>query len=83
MEALLHDSSVVVFRIGGARLTKDELFEGLTTTLGLGLSRFAVKPLTLGSTSNIRPREISAFRPTAAKDRVEHDFTFELMRQAA
>jgi hypothetical protein len=82
MEPLLHDRAVIVIRIGGAMLSKDELFEGLTTTLAEGMNRFSVSALTLGITSNIRPRETSAFRPNAIKKRVEHDFTFELVRLA-
>jgi len=83
MQLLLSNEAVVVIRIGGSALTKDDLFNGLTETLCAGLHGFAVKALTAGITSNIRPRETSAFRPTAAKDRVEHDFTFELRRRAA
>jgi len=83
LETLLADSAVIVIRIGGSTLSKSELFEGLKTTLAQGMSEFDVKALTSGITSNIRRREISAFRPTLAKERVEHDFTFELMRRAA
>lgn len=83
MQLLLDDEAVVVIRIGGAALTKDDLFEGVSKSLEDGLDGFTVRPLTAGITSNIRPRETSAFRPTAAKDHVEHDFTFEMRRFAA
>lgn len=83
LQLLLSDEAVIVVRIGGASLTKDELFEGLSRTLASAMPHSKVKAMSLGTTSNIRPRETSAFRPTASKDRVEHDFTFEISRQVA
>lgn len=80
MQPLLDDEAVVVIRIGGATLTRDDLFQGVSKSLEEGLDNFTVRPLTAGITSYIRPRETSAFRPTAAKDHVEHDFTFVTRR---
>jgi len=82
LQPLLANEAVIVIRIGGAALTKDDLFEGVRKSLADGLEGFAVKPLTAGITSNIRLRETSAFRPAAGKVHVEHDFTFELRRFA-
>lgn len=82
MQLLLNDEAVVVvIRIGGAAFAKDDLFEGVSKSLENGLEEFTIKPMTAGITSNIRPRETSAFRPTAAKNHVEHDFTFEMRRR--
>jgi len=83
LQPLLSDEAVVVVRIGGGSLTKEDLFGGLFRTLSSAMPDSNVKAMSTGTTSNIRPRETSAFRPTAAKDRVEHDFTFEVVRRAA
>lgn len=83
MQPLLCNNAVIVIRIGGASFEKGDLFEGVSASLRAGLCKFAVKPLSTGITSNIRPRETSAFRPTAAKDHVEHDFTFEVLKHVA
>ena len=83
LEPLLDEQAVIVVRIGGASLTKEDLFEGLLKGLSTAMPNRLVKSMSAGTTSNIRPRETSAFRPTAAKDRVEHDFTFEVARRAA
>ena len=82
LEPLLHENSVIVIRIGGASLTKDNLFEGVRKSLSVAMPNRHVRAMSTGTTSYIRPRETSAFRPTAAKDRVEHDFTFEVGQQA-
>ncbi len=80
IQPLLHDTATIVIRIGGAALTKCELYTGVEQSLKEGLDNFAIKALTSGITSSIRPRETSAFRPTANKSHVEHDFTFKLRR---
>lgn len=77
---LLADRASIVIRIGGPLLSKEELLAGVYGSLAEGLSGFGVKALNRGVTSNIRPRETSAFRPASARERVEHDFTFELAR---
>jgi hypothetical protein len=80
MRGLLADRAVIVVRIGGSRLSKEELLEGLAHSLTKGLRAFEAKTLSSGITSSIRPRETSAFRRTSARERVEHDFTFQLSR---
>lgn len=75
---LMAKESTVVVRIGGAKFTKDELFEGVTSSLGKALSHHRVKPLHSGMTSSIRPRETSAFRPANRSANVEHDFVYAL-----
>jgi hypothetical protein len=77
---LLANRAAIVIRIGGPLLSKEELLVGVSRSLTEGLRGFEVKTLNHGVTSTIRPRETSAFRPTSARERVEHDFTFELAR---
>ncbi len=75
---LLADESTVVIRIGGAKLTKRELLDGLTVSLQNGMKTRGIRSLHAGVTSTIRPRETSAFRPTRRAANVEHDFVFRL-----
>ena len=80
LAALLADEATIVIRIGGAKLTKDELLEGVTNTLTAALNEQRVVPLHTGVTSSIRPRETSAFRPAPLRANVEHDFVFKIAR---
>lgn len=75
---LLARNSTIVVRIGGAKLTKQELLEGLTVSLKHGTNLRGVRSLHKGITSTIRPRETSAFRPARRTANVEHDFVFRL-----
>ncbi len=77
---LLDDSSVVVIRIGGARLSKDDLFAGVRTTLASALDGFQVTAMSQGVTSCIKPRETSTFTKGSSTARVEHDFSFAVDR---
>ena len=81
LAALLADEATIVIRIGGAKLTKDNLLEGVTNTLTAALSEQHVVPLHTGVTSSIRPRETSAFRPAPLRANVEHDFVFKIARR--
>ena len=75
---LMAKKSTVVVRIGGAKLTKAQLFDGVTSSLERALPERTVEPLHSGMTSDIRPRETSAFRPAARSANVEHDFVYTL-----
>lgn len=75
---LMAKKSTIVVRIGGAKLSKDELFEGVTGSLQRSLPTHRLKPIHSGMTSDIRPRETSAFRPAARTANVEHDFVYTL-----
>lgn len=77
LSELLGDKATIVIRMGGAKLSKAELFAGLTTGLYTALARHDIEPLNDGVTSAIRPRETTAFRPTRRRPRMEHDFTFQ------
>ena len=78
VKPLLAQKSTIVVRIGGAKFTKKELCDGLTSTLKEALNEHRVKPLHEGRTSTIRARETSAFRPGLKKANVEHDFVYVL-----
>lgn len=78
---LLSEDSIIVVRIGGAKLTKDDLLNGVTNTLTSAMPERSFEPLHTGVTSTIRPRETSAFRPAPPRASVEHDFAYRLTRQ--
>lgn len=78
---LLADESVIVVRIGGAKLTKEDLLAGVTDTLAAAMPDRYFEPLHTGVTSTIRRRETSAFRPAPPRASVEHDFAYRLTRQ--
>jgi hypothetical protein len=75
---LLRDTARVVVRIGGTKLGKPELLEGLRGSLVRGLSGRAVRALNQGSSSQITKRQTNSFRPGTSPDRLEHDFTFTI-----
>lgn len=76
---LLSTNATIVIRIGGGRLTKEDLLNGLTTGLRKALPLHDVAPIHEGVTSSIRPRETSAFRPAPSRANVEHDFVYRLI----
>lgn len=78
---LLSGRATMVVRIGGMKLTKEELNEGLLNGMTKSFPDHSVEPLHDGITTSIRPRETSAFRPTPKKTSVEHDFVFRVGRQ--
>lgn len=79
--SLMADNSTIVIRIGGAKLSKEQLMIGVTESLSVALDGFHLKPLHDGVTSSVRPRETSAFRPAPPRQSVEHDFVFSLQRR--
>lgn len=76
--ALFRDEAVIVVRIGGARVSKDTLLQGLDHSLNAGLGGAGVRLLHAGSTTEIKNRQTNAFRPGTAPGRYEHDFAFAL-----
>ena len=80
LASLMADEATMVIRIGGARLSKAELFSALTSTLRAAFADRSVVSLHDGLTSSIRPRETTAFRPAPPRPRVEHDFAYQLLR---
>ena len=77
---LMNDCATVVIRIGGAKFSKETLYEKLGGGLAIAFEHHSMKPLHSGITTSIRPREISAFRPTRNRTNVEHDFVYLLER---
>lgn len=75
---LLAADATIVIRIGGTKLSKQELFEGVNKSLYSALTAHDVTPLHEGITSSIRPRETSAFRPAPLRVSVEHDFVYKV-----
>jgi DNA methylase len=78
---LLHPKSVVVVRIGGTKLAKEELFAGLQNSLVLALPEFRIRPIHPGLTTEIKNRQTNSFRPGTRSRRFEHDFAFDLFRR--
>ena len=76
--ALLRNDAVIVVRIGGTRVGKDDLLAGLRQSLADGLAGFEVCTLHAGATTAIRNRQTNVFRPGTTRDRYEHDFAFSL-----
>lgn len=68
----------VVVRIGGTRIAKVDLGDGLLRTLNEGLTGYRVRPIRSGSTTEIRNRQTNVFRPGTTADRFEHDFAFKV-----
>ncbi len=75
---LLRETATIVIRIGGTKLGKPELEEGLQGSLARGLEGRVFRPLNQGNSSKIAKRQTNSFRPGTSKDRLEHDFTFIL-----
>lgn len=78
---LLAPRATIVIRIGGSKLAKKDMLEGLTSGLKVALNQHSVKPIGSGHTSDIRMREVSKFRSAPASTGVEHDFTFQVSRR--
>jgi len=75
---LLQRGSILVLRMGGTTLTKDEISDGLSSSLQEGLGGFLVSPLRVEESTEIRNRQTNAFRPGTSNIRYEHDFAFVL-----
>ncbi len=75
---LLREGAVLVIRLGGTRLDKTALLEGLRETLRIGFAGRKIDPLHPGVTTEIRNRQTNVFRPGTQPGRVEHDFAFRI-----
>jgi hypothetical protein len=75
---LLREKAKIVVRIGGTRLVKAELFDGLRASLVQGLDGRAIRTLHSGNSSRIAKRQTNSFRPGTSPDRMEHDFAFSV-----
>ena len=78
VQPLVKRGTHVVVRIGGTRIPKVELGEGLLNTLKAGFTGYRVRLVQSGSTTEIRNRQTNVFRPGTSADRFEHDFAFKV-----
>ena len=72
---LVRQGTVIVVRLGGTRLDKNDLLGGLLRSLRIGFEG-QIKPLHDGITTEIKNRQTNVFRPGTAPGKVEHDFAF-------
>ena len=72
---LLAERVRLVVRIGGRRLRKSELRDGLVQSLSTGLNR-SVRLVDTGVSSKVSNTQANAFRGTKASQLMEHDFSF-------
>lgn len=75
---LLRARSTIAIRIGGRKLSVDELRHGLATTLQEGLPGFSVQLMAAPASSEIRKGQVNSFRPGMVEKNKEHDFVFRL-----
>lgn len=73
---LLRETAWIVVRIGGTKLDKLELLQGLRDSLVRGLTGRRVRALHQGNSSRIAKRQTNSFRPGTSPNRLEHDFAF-------
>ena len=78
MQPMMRAGTHVVIRIGGTKMPKTSLYDGLLTSLQTGLSGFRVKHQHDGTTTEILNRQTNVFRPGTLSKRFEHDFVFKL-----
>ena len=74
---LLAEETRIVVRIGGRRLTKDEILEALMTSLK-GAIRRSIQLVDAGVSSPVRHTQANTFRGAKPSPTVEHDFCFLL-----
>lgn len=74
---LLGAEARIVVRIGGRKLDKKQVFEGLQNSLEGGLGR-TVNAADVGVTSPVKSSQANSFRGRKASPSVEHDFCFSV-----
>ncbi len=77
LKPLLAKQARIVIRIGGRRLPKSELRDGLLNSLASGLGR-DVDLINDGITSEVSYTQAHAFRGTKVSPLAEHDFCFDV-----
>lgn len=78
IEPLLRDEATVVIRIGGSKLTKAAMMEGIHQGLEAAMPARRVIALHQGRSSEIAKRQTNSFRPGTSEQRMEHDFAFAI-----
>lgn len=76
--ALLRHDAVIVVRMGGSRVGREDLYSGLQETLQAGMPGRDIRSMHCGVTSEIKNRQTDVFRPGTQAGRYEHDFAFQL-----
>lgn len=77
LASLLAERVRLVVRIGGRRLCKTEMRDGLVQSLATGLNR-SVRLVDTGVSSKVGNTQANAFRGTKASQLMEHDFSFAM-----
>ncbi len=77
INGLMSDDVRVVVRIGGRRLSKDKICDGLLRTISVGVGRRA-KLVDSGVTSMVANSQAATFLGKKPSSTVEHDFTFSV-----
>lgn len=72
---LLASQARIVIRIGGRKLSKEEMFESLLVTLKDATGR-DIQPVDDGITTPVKRTQANSFRGPKASPTVEHDFCF-------
>jgi hypothetical protein len=80
IEPLLAPKARMVIRIGGRRLTKEEMFDSLLTSLKEATGRH-IRPADDGVTTPVRRTQANSFRGAKASPTVEHDFCFHIEKK--
>lgn len=78
LQPLVKAGTHVIVRIGGTRMPKQDLLDGLLISLSSGFSSYRVSAQNAGSTTEILNRQTNVFRPGTSSKRYEHDFTFKV-----
>jgi hypothetical protein len=78
VQPMMKSGAHVVIRIGGTKMPKIDLYDGLLTSLKNGLGGYRVKHQHGGTTTEIFNRQTNAFRPGTTSKRFEHDFVFKI-----
>jgi DNA methylase len=72
---LLAPQARIVVRIGGRKLTKEDMYQNLFTGIGEATGR-VITPVDHGVTSPVKRTQANSFRGSKASLTVEHDFCF-------
>lgn len=76
MEPLMQHDARIVVRIGGKKMTRSEILDSLTNSLGRGMGRTV--SLIDEHTSEVTGSQLRSFLPDVTRPSVEHDFHFQM-----
>ena len=78
LQPLVKNGTHLVVRIGGTKMPKGDLHDGLLMSLKTGLNGYRVGHQHGGTTTEIVNRQTNSFRPGTSSKRYEHDFVFKI-----